>query len=77
MAPLTIELEINPRFRQYLNAADANASSKDWSPEDAQVKVDLCEVDAFLSERIYQMIRSSGLQFSPASFNATVSVLPG
>ena len=51
MAPLTIELEINPLFRQYLNTADANASSRDWSLEDDQIKVDLCEVDAFLSDR--------------------------
>jgi hypothetical protein len=80
MAPLTIELEINPLVRQYLRvpgaAGDDAKFSQDWSLEDAQIKVDLCEVDAFLADRVYGMIRSSGLQFSFASFNTTMNVLP-
>ena len=48
-----------------------------WSIEDAQIKVDLCEVDAFLAGRVYGMIRSSGLQFSFSSYNTTMNVLPG
>ena len=74
MAPLTVELEINPLVEQYLDQRDANTSSKVWSLEGAQIKVDLCEVDAFLADRVYQMIRSSGLQFSFASFSTTMKV---
>jgi hypothetical protein len=74
MAPLTIELEINPLTQQYLTKG-ANFS-ENWSLEDAQIKVDLCEVDAFLADRVYGMIRSSGLQFSFASFKTTMNVLP-
>ena len=37
----------------------------------------MCEVDAVLAERDCQMIRSNGLQFSCASFNTTMNVLPG
>ena len=76
MAPLTIELEINPLVGQYLDVADASPSSRLWSLEDAQIKVDLREVDAFLADRVYGMIRSSGLQFSFSSFNTTMNVLP-
>jgi hypothetical protein len=80
MAPITVELEINPLTQQYLSLATAGGAqggSQDWSLEDAQIKVDLCEVDAFLADRVYQMIRSNGLQFSFASFNTTMNVLPG
>ena len=62
MAPLTVELEINPLVEQYLDSRGDNTSSKLWSLGDAQIKVDLREVDAFLADRVYQMIRSSGLQ---------------
>jgi hypothetical protein len=34
-------------------------------------------VDAFLADRVYQMIRSNGLQFSFSSFNTTLNILPG
>jgi len=36
MAPLTIELEINPLVNQYLDVAAAATSSRLWSIEDAQ-----------------------------------------
>jgi hypothetical protein len=76
MAPITIELEINPLLQQYI-AMPAPPATPEWSLQDAQIKVDLCEVDAFLADRVYQMIRSSGLQFSFASFNTTLNILPG
>jgi len=79
MAPLTIELEINPLVQQYLvtNVEGRAATvSTDWSLEDAMIKVDLCEVDVFLADKIYQSIRTGGLQFSFASVNTTMNVLP-
>ena len=75
MAPLTIELEINPLVNQYPEVAPAASSSSLWSLEDAQIKVDLSELDAVLADRVYGMIRSSGLQFSFSSFNTTINVL--
>ena len=80
MAPLTIELEINPLYQQYLvtNVTGVAATvSTDWSLEDAMIKTDLCEVDVFLADKIYQSIRTGGLQFSFASVNTTMNVLPG
>jgi hypothetical protein len=75
LAPITVELEINPLVNQYLDAATANSSTS-WSLEDAQIKVDLCDVDAFLADKVYGLIRSSGLQFSFASYNTIMNVLP-
>ena len=75
LAPITVELEINPLVNQYLDAGTAN-SSTNWSIEDAQIKVDLCDVDAFLADKVYGLIRSSGLQFSFASYNTIMNVLP-
>lgn len=74
LAPITVELEVNPLVNQYLSTA-ANTSTN-WSLEDAQIKVDLCDVDAFLADKVYGLIRSSGLQFSFASYNTIMNVLP-
>jgi len=76
MAPLTVELEINPLVQQYLDTTDANVSSTTWSIKDAQIKEDLCDVDAFLADKVYGIVRSTVLQFSFASYNTIMNILP-
>ena len=72
LSPLTIELEINPLFRQYLDVDNADQTSSEWSIEDAQIKGDLGHVDAFLADKVYGLVRNNGLQFSFPSFNTTL-----
>ena len=40
------------------------------------IKVDLCSLDAYLANRIYEMIRTNGLSFAFPSFNTSMNVLP-
>ena len=68
---------MQPSFQQYLDVANADTSSSEWSIEDAQIRVDLCHVDAFLAGTVYALVRNSGLHFSFPSFNATLNILPG
>ena len=63
MAPLTV----GSRSTRSTSSTRGGQSTT-WSLEDAQIKVDLCEVDAFLADRVYQMIRSNACSSaSPAS----------
>ena len=41
MAPLTVELEVNPLVDQYLDSWADATSSRLWSIEDAQIKCDV------------------------------------
>ena len=40
------------------------------------IKVDLCSLDAYLANQIYEMIRATGLSFAFPLFNTSMNVLP-
>ena len=79
MCPNIIELEINPLVEQYLDTRQdgTNRKSRDWSLEDAQIKVDLITVQPGIATPIYDTILSSGLTVDFLSFNTTLNMIPG
>ena len=62
---------LNETFEREATTLAAQALRK------ALAKADLVEVDAFLADSVYGLIRSQGLRFHFTSFSTTMSALPG
>jgi hypothetical protein len=79
MCPIVLELELSTLVEQYLDTrtAGSDQKSKECSLEDAQLKVDLCNVQPQIATPVYQLIMTSGLEIPFLSFNTTLNVVPG
>ena len=79
MCSITIELEINSNVEQYLDTRQVgnNATSTNWTIQDAQIKVDLVNVLPDIAKPIYDTILGAGLPIEFHSYNTTLNMVPG